>query len=66
MGIYGKNREEWTMCNIANSYNNIVTVSFYDTLGPNAVDFILQQTELTSLCASGVYISKLIKLKQDG
>lgn len=42
MGIYAKNREEWVICDLANSLNSITTIAFYDTLGPNAVDFILK------------------------
>jgi long-subunit acyl-CoA synthetase (AMP-forming) len=42
MGILAKNREEWVMADLANSYNSITSIAFYDTLGPNAVDFILK------------------------
>ena len=42
MGIYAKNREEWVMTDIANMYNSVSTIAFYDTLGPKAVEFVIQ------------------------
>jgi len=54
------------MCDLANSFNSITTVAFYDTLGPEAVNFVLKQTELTSVCCAGPYVSKLIDLKNQG
>jgi long-subunit acyl-CoA synthetase (AMP-forming) len=42
MGIYAKNREEWVMTDIANMKNSVVSVAFYDTLGPLAVEFVIK------------------------
>ena len=42
MGIYGKNREEWALTDIANMHNSVTTVAFYDTLGPKAVEFVIE------------------------
>jgi long-chain acyl-CoA synthetase len=44
MGIYSKNREEWVLSHIANMKNSIVTIAFYDTLGPNSVQYVIDQT----------------------
>ena len=44
-------------------YQNITTVAFYDTLGPDASAFILGQTELTTMFVSNDYISKLATMK---
>ncbi|CDW76486.1 long-chain-fatty-acid--ligase 5 [Stylonychia lemnae] len=66
MGIYAKNREEWAITNISNFKNSVVTVAFYDTLGPQAVEFVLRQTTLTSVSSAGQYVAGLIKLKKDG
>ena len=41
MGVLSKNREEWAFVHIANQKNSITTVGFYDTLGPSAIDFII-------------------------
>jgi len=41
MGIYAKNREEWSVTHLANLSLSGTTVAFYDTLGPQAVEFVL-------------------------
>ena len=41
MGIYAKNREEWVIADIGNMKNSVTTVAFYDTLGPAAVEFVI-------------------------
>jgi len=53
MGIYSKNREEWAITALANMKNSVITVAFYDTLGPAAVEFVIKQTELTSISCAG-------------
>ena len=42
MGIYSKNREEWILTDLANCANTVTTIAFYDTLGPAAVEFVIQ------------------------
>ena len=66
MGIYAKNREEWVMMDVANFKNSVVTIAFYDTLGPKAVEYVIHQTELTTISCSSNYLPALIKLKKDG
>lgn len=66
MGVYSKNREEWILTAIANFKNSVTTVAFYDTLGPQAVEFVIRQTELTSISCAGQYVNGLIKLKKEG
>lgn len=66
MGIYAKNREEWVMTDLANMKNSVVSIAFYDTLGPQAVEFVIKQTLLTSISCSANYLPGLIKLKKEG
>lgn len=33
MGILAKNRKEWYLTHIANMYQTVTTVAFYETLG---------------------------------
>ena len=63
MGIQSKNRKEWVLCHVANMHQNITTVALYDTLGPDATRFVLNQTELTTMSVSKDYVSKLAKMK---
>ena len=64
MGIYSKNREEWLMMNIANMKNSVTTVAIYDTLGPAALAFVLEQTALTSIACAGQFVQGLIEMKR--
>jgi long-subunit acyl-CoA synthetase (AMP-forming) len=51
------------LCHVANMYQNITTVALYDTLGPDATRFVLNQTELTTMSVSKDYVPKLAKMK---
>jgi long-chain acyl-CoA synthetase len=66
MGVYAKNREEWILTHLAGLKNSVTTIAFYDTLGPQAVEFVIKQTELTTISCSGQYVAGLIKLKKEG
>jgi long-subunit acyl-CoA synthetase (AMP-forming) len=41
-------------------------VGFFDAMGEEAVDFIINQTELTTVFCSREYVDKLIKMKKEG
>ena len=41
MGIYAKNREEWIFSDLATLRQSGTTIAFYDTLGPAAVQFVI-------------------------
>jgi long-chain acyl-CoA synthetase len=42
MGIYAKNREEWTLTDLAALRQGGTVIAFYDTLGPAAVEFVIR------------------------
>lgn len=65
-GIWSKNRAEWTTTHFANMYYSVTTIGFFDAMGPQSVDFILNQTELTTIYCSGEYVKKLLAMKKDG
>jgi long-chain acyl-CoA synthetase len=46
MGVYGKNRPEWVLTDLAAATLGGTTIAFYDTLGPQAIEFVIHQTEL--------------------
>jgi long-chain acyl-CoA synthetase len=50
LGIISKNREEWAIANIACMRASITIIPFFESLGPDGISFILNQTELTSIC----------------
>ena len=47
-------------------YFNRTTIGFFDSMGVSAVDFILEQTELSCIFCTPEYIAKLIAMKKDG
>ena len=49
MGIYAQNREEWAFTDLATIRQSGTVIAFYDTLGPAAIEFVINQTELTTI-----------------
>ncbi|KAF7311555.1 Long chain acyl-CoA synthetase 7, peroxisomal [Mycena kentingensis (nom. inval.)] len=62
VGIWSMNRPEWQIIDTAlNSYKK-VGVSLYDTLGKDAVEYIVNHAELTVIFATLDHVSHLLKL----
>ena len=66
IGIYAKNREEWAYTHLASLRQSGTTVAFYDTLGPASVEFVINQTRLTTIACSLQSLRPLIMLKSQG
>ena len=64
IGIFAKNREEWVVTDLACIFNKIKYVPFYDTLGVNSVEFIINQTQLKCIWWTSDKIKLLTKLKK--
>ena len=43
-GVWARNRWEWTCTELACMHYKITTVGFYEAMGPQQVQFILNQT----------------------
>ena len=65
IGLYSKNRYEWVVAEHGAFTQNLVTVPLYDTLGAEAVAFIIDQTGMTTVFCSIVELPKLISFKTD-
>lgn len=63
LGIQSKNREEWNLTNWANMHQCITTVALYDTLGQEAMKFVCNQTEMTTIFSSSQFVGSIAKLK---
>ena len=63
MGIQAKNRVEWNITNLSGMFQKVTTVAFYDTLGSDAMRFMCNQTELTTVTMSEDMVGKFAKLK---
>lgn len=63
IGIQSKNRKEWVLTNIAGMYSKVTTVALYDTLGQDAMVYICNQTELSTIAMSSACINNIATLK---
>jgi long-chain acyl-CoA synthetase len=63
MGIYAKNREEWTFTDLAVLRQSGTVIAFYDTLGPSSVEFVIRQTRVATISCQLQSLRPLIMLK---
>lgn len=62
VGLWCQNRPEWQITDLACMSQSLYTVSLYDTLGPDATEYIINHAGLTAVCASISHVPTLIKL----
>lgn len=65
-GIWSKNRWEWPTILFANMKVKTTTVGFFDAMGCDAVEFIVNQTEMSTIFASDEYTKKILEFKDEG
>ena len=61
-GLYSINQPEWVACEAACTRQNIVSVPLYDTLGPDAVEYILNHAECVGVACSKVVLNTLLNV----
>ncbi|KAF5900753.1 long-chain-fatty-acid--CoA ligase 1-like, partial [Clarias magur] len=49
IGIFAQNRPEWTISELACYTYSLVSVPLYDTLGTEAIDYIIEKTGITTV-----------------
>ena len=49
IGIYSKNRPEWNITDMASVLYGFTTIPLYDTLGPESISFVLENSQITSI-----------------
>ncbi|KAG8969388.1 hypothetical protein FRC03_003079 [Tulasnella sp. 419] len=62
VGLWSINRPEWQIVDIALQSYRKVTVSLYDTLGPNSVEYIINHAETSIVFTSEKNIQALLDL----
>lgn len=62
LGLYAANCADWVVGEQTCNAYSLVAVPLYDTLGPEAVDFILGQTEMPAVLAAPAMIKPLAKV----
>jgi long-chain acyl-CoA synthetase len=66
-GIISKNRVEWGISALACMSSSVSIVPFYESLGADVIAFVLNQTELTTICCENVkYLGTIMGLKRAG
>uniref|UniRef100_A0A915IBE6 long-chain-fatty-acid--CoA ligase n=1 Tax=Romanomermis culicivorax TaxID=13658 RepID=A0A915IBE6_ROMCU len=62
IGIYSQNRIEWDISMFASMFHSVIIVPLYDTLGSEAVSFIVNQADIQLIiCDNSVRLCKLVK-----
>ena len=63
LGINAKNSAEYAVVDIACALYGFTLVPLYDTLGPQAVNYILEQTQMSSVFCTLATLKSLLKLE---
>lgn len=63
VGLWCQNRPEWQVTDLACMSQSLFTVSLYDTLGPDASEYIIKHANLACVVTSLNHVAALIKVK---
>lgn len=67
LALYARNRPEWVIAEQAAFAHSTVTVPLYDTLGPETVEYVVKQTDLTTVvCGDASELTKLVHVAEGG
>lgn len=64
ISLYSGNRMEWVLTDLMATAFSITNTALYDTLGPEASEYILESTQSPVVIASKNHIAEIIKLKE--
>ncbi|KAI1376135.1 acetyl-CoA synthetase-like protein [Hypoxylon crocopeplum] len=62
VGVWSQNRAEWQITDLGLSSQSLFSVSLYETLGPDASEFIIKHSELSCVVSSLPHIATLLAL----
>ncbi|KAI1167310.1 AMP-binding enzyme [Nemania serpens] len=62
VGLWSQNRPEWQIADIGLITQSLFSVSLYETLGPNASEFIIRHAELSCVVTSLPHVPLLLAL----
>ncbi|KAK7185522.1 hypothetical protein DPSP01_001863 [Paraphaeosphaeria sporulosa] len=63
VGLWCQNRPEWQITDLGCMSQRLYTVSLYETLGPDTVEYIINHAELNCVVTSLNHVVTLLKLK---
>jgi long-chain acyl-CoA synthetase len=64
VGVLSVNRPEWIIADQAMQAYSLVNVALYDTLGPNALEYIINHAELAVVFCSGDRLPRLLEISK--
>ncbi|KAG0046005.1 hypothetical protein BGZ83_008805 [Gryganskiella cystojenkinii] len=62
LGIWSQNRPEWFVSEMSCNYYNLISVPLYDTLGPDAVEYVINHADVRVVSCSANHIASLLKI----
>ncbi|KAF4974738.1 hypothetical protein FZEAL_8408 [Fusarium zealandicum] len=62
VGLWSQNRAEWQIADFGLASQSLFSVSLYETLGPDATEFIINHAEVTCVVCSLPHIPVLLKM----
>ncbi|EGG20097.1 fatty acyl-CoA synthetase [Cavenderia fasciculata] len=62
IGIFSINRPEWVISDMGSMNHGIVPVALYATLGPNAIEYVINHAEIKLVLCEGKNIDKLLQM----
>lgn len=62
-GIFSKNRQEWTISDVAACLFGFTTIPIYDTLGDENITYVFEHTQLTTCFVNDGALKALTKCK---
>jgi long-chain acyl-CoA synthetase len=66
MGIYSKNTPSWMITYLGHMYNDITTVSIYDTFGEEGLEYILNLTQMKTIVIQSLFLKRISEMHQQG
>ena len=65
LGIFSRNKKEWLLSFLGAMKDSITVVPIYETLGDLAVEYILEQTQLTTVVIEIKALKKILELAKE-
>lgn len=65
MGFMSVNRKEWALTHLAGMFQSITTVPLYESSSPDAIKYIINQTELKTISIHPKHLNLLLKVKSE-
>nr|AOE43317.1 fcsA [Coremiostelium polycephalum] len=62
IGIFSINRPEWVLADMGCTNHSFVPVALYATLGPNAIDYVINHAEIKVIICEGKNIEKVLAM----